>query len=122
MCPKPISAKTGRSIRASSSPRQINDGVKRNTPVGLCNSLFSVERTYHTVLLFKTPTSAPQVCCAPVEGVAPDLQMPRGCTRSSCARPLTELRYAIMNGIGNNRLLFVLAVQRCYLLPGLRAK
>ena len=78
MCPKPISAKTGRSVRASSSPRKLNNGVKRNTLVEQRAALGSVERVYHTVLLFQTPTSAPQVCFAPAEGVAPDLQTPRG--------------------------------------------
>ncbi len=78
MCPKPISAKTGKGERASSRPPQITKGVKRNTPVGQDASLDPVTRAYHTVLLFQTPTSAPQVCCAPEGGIAPLLQTAQG--------------------------------------------
>lgn len=78
MCSKPISVKTGKGERASSRPRQITKGVKRNTPVGQDASLDPVTHEYHTVLLFQTPTSAPQVCCAPEGGIAPLLQTAQG--------------------------------------------
>ena len=78
MCSKPISAKTGKGERASSRPPQLTNGVKGNTTQGLGTSLSSAERVYHTVLLFRSPTAACQVCCAPAEGIAPVLQCPQG--------------------------------------------
>lgn len=78
MYPKLISGKAEKGDRACSSPQQLNKRAKRKTPVGQQPALFSVEHAYHTVLLFQTPTSAPQVCCAPAEGVAAELQTPKG--------------------------------------------
>ena len=78
MCPKLISAKVEKSARACSGPQQLNNCVKGKKPVSRRASLFAPERVYHTVLLFKSPTAAAQVCCAPVEGIAPALQVPQG--------------------------------------------
>ena len=77
MCSKPIFAKAEKSARVYSSPRQTKLNAKRKTSASENTSLVSAQRVV-TVLLFQTPFSQARVCCAPLEGVNPQLQNPQG--------------------------------------------
>lgn len=76
MCSKPIFAHAERSARTCSSPHKTKLGVKRKATTGQGKPFFSAKDV--SVLLFKSPSSAAQVCCAPQEGVTPILQTAQG--------------------------------------------
>ena len=78
MCSKPIFAKAERSIRSCSSPQKTKLNVKRKALTGADESLVTVQKVSHTVLLFEAPTLPARICCAAKGSVPAPLQIPRG--------------------------------------------
>ena len=76
MCSKPIFAQAGKGGSACSGPRTIGKG-KTGKVAGQGVPQFSTQ-AYHTILLFKLPASAAQVCSCLAPEIAAELTTPRG--------------------------------------------
>lgn len=76
MCSKPISASAGKGGRICSGPLTTCK-CKQGNIAGPSTPLFSAQ-TYHTVLLFASPTANAKVCCAELPGQTQALTLPTG--------------------------------------------
>ncbi len=76
MCSKPIFASAGKGGSACSGPRTIGKG-KTGKVAGQGAPSFSAQ-AYHTILLFKSPASAAQVCSSSAPEIAAEMATPCG--------------------------------------------